>query len=390
MEQLWITLPAIAPDYSGICSAMFDLGGMSIIHDASGCTGNYTGYDEPRWYGSNSMVFCSGLREIDAVLGRDDKLIDNIIKASEYTDPTCYSLIGSPVPMVIGSDMRGIACELENITGKPAFGFSSNGIELYNKGVSKAMMEVIKRFSKDKGEKVKGGINILGTTPIDFSANSNAEDIEKKLTENGYKVIAKMMMGASIEQIENLTKAEVNLVVAESGLDAAEYLYKKYGIPYVAGTFVGRDNDELLEMIKLSALDGGIRVLGQKERGAKDKRVLIVGEQILGNSLRASLEKRYPDIKADVATMSGLRKSLSNEGDIDITGEYHLASLIHSGDYKVIVGDPLFNDLIEDECNACLVEIPHVAISSKLYWNNYVRFASEETDNIIDEISSKF
>ena len=40
MEQLWITLPAFAPDYSGVCSAMFDLKGLTVVHDASGCTGN--------------------------------------------------------------------------------------------------------------------------------------------------------------------------------------------------------------------------------------------------------------------------------------------------------------------------------------------------------------
>ena len=31
MEQLWINLPALAPDYSGVCSAMFDLQGISVI-----------------------------------------------------------------------------------------------------------------------------------------------------------------------------------------------------------------------------------------------------------------------------------------------------------------------------------------------------------------------
>ncbi|MFQ9086536.1 MAG: hypothetical protein ACLR6H_07100 [Roseburia sp.] len=48
----------------------FDLGGIIVMHDASGCTGNYTGYDEPRWIGSKSAVFCSGLRRIDAVMGK--------------------------------------------------------------------------------------------------------------------------------------------------------------------------------------------------------------------------------------------------------------------------------------------------------------------------------
>jgi nitrogenase molybdenum-iron protein alpha/beta subunit len=148
MEQLWITLPALAPDYSGVCSAMFDLGGICVIHDASGCTGNYTGYDEPRWYGSSSKIFCSGLREIDAVLGRDDKLIDNVLKAGEVINPTMYTVIGSPVPMAIGSDMKGIAYEIEERTGIPSFGFDTNGLGLYNKGVSMAMCELIRRFTK--------------------------------------------------------------------------------------------------------------------------------------------------------------------------------------------------------------------------------------------------
>ena len=57
------------------------------MHDASGCTGNYTGYDEARWYGSKSAVFCSGLRSIDAILGNDDKLIKKMKAAAKDIDP---------------------------------------------------------------------------------------------------------------------------------------------------------------------------------------------------------------------------------------------------------------------------------------------------------------
>ena len=69
-------LPPFAPDYSGVCSTLFELNGIVVIHDAGGCTGNYTGYDEPRWYGSKSAIFCSGLREMDAVLGLDNDFIE--------------------------------------------------------------------------------------------------------------------------------------------------------------------------------------------------------------------------------------------------------------------------------------------------------------------------
>ena len=87
MSKLCINLPPYSPDYSGCASALFELGGMIVLHDASGCTGNYLGYDEPRWMGSKSIVFCSGLRHMDAILGNDNLLIDRIIKAAESLKP---------------------------------------------------------------------------------------------------------------------------------------------------------------------------------------------------------------------------------------------------------------------------------------------------------------
>jgi hypothetical protein len=49
MEQLSIYLPPFAGDYSGVCSALYDLNCVIIIDDASCCTRNYVSYDEPRW-----------------------------------------------------------------------------------------------------------------------------------------------------------------------------------------------------------------------------------------------------------------------------------------------------------------------------------------------------
>ena len=103
MSRLSITLPPLAPDYSGAASAFFDLGGIVVMHDASGCTGNYTGYDEPRWLNSRSAVYCSGLRRMDAVLGNDDKFIQMALNAAESLDPTLIAFLGSPVPMIIGT-----------------------------------------------------------------------------------------------------------------------------------------------------------------------------------------------------------------------------------------------------------------------------------------------
>ena len=148
MRKLCIKLPPMAPDYSGVCSALYELGGMSVIHDASGCTGNYTGFDEPRWYDNQRLVFCSGLRELDAVLGDDQKLINKVIMAAEDLKPEFITVLGSPVPMIIGSDFTGIATEIENMTNIPSLGFDTTGLNYYDIGVSKAYLQLAKRFVK--------------------------------------------------------------------------------------------------------------------------------------------------------------------------------------------------------------------------------------------------
>ena len=384
MEQLWITLPAFAPDYSGVCSAMFDLKGLTVVHDASGCTGNYTGYDEPRWYGSESKIFCSGLREIDAVLGNDEKLIRNILKTGELVHPTIYTVVGSPVPMVIGTDTKGIAHEREVTTGVPAFGFDTNGLGLYHTGVSDAMCRLINRFTEKSDIKVERGINILGTTPLDLSANENAQDLKNRLEDWGFNVLGQMMMGASIEQIRNLDQAVVNLVVTSSGLEAAKLLEKKFSIPYVVGMPLASDTG-VKALLEQTIQDNKSRKL-LDEAGTGD--VLIICEQVLGNSLRNLLQKRYRKIRVTVGTFFDLNEEIAAQGDINITSEEKLIRVLESGQYSTLVGDPLFEELLEDIAGMQFVGIPHVAVSSKLYWKNMPRLLRYDMEELINRIGS--
>ena len=213
MNKLCIKLPPFAPDYSGACSALFELGGLVVIHYASGCTGNYTGYDEPRWYGSKSYVFCSQLREIDAVMGDDEKLVKKILDASALA-PRFIALLGSPVPMVTGTDMQGIAAEVESRSGIPSFGFSTTGLDYYDKGVSSAFMAIAVRFVKPALKKKPGSMNLLGLTPLDYSANRNAADMREFFASKGWEILSAFTMDSGLEDMERCAEAQVNLVVS--------------------------------------------------------------------------------------------------------------------------------------------------------------------------------
>ena len=87
MKQTAAIISTYAADISGICSAMYELGGMTVMHDASGCNSTYNTHDEPRWYDMDSLVFISGLSEMDAMMGDDDKLIHDIVTAAEELQP---------------------------------------------------------------------------------------------------------------------------------------------------------------------------------------------------------------------------------------------------------------------------------------------------------------
>ena len=61
----------------------YELGGITVICDAGGCAGNVCGFDEPRWHEKSSALFSAGLRDMDAILGRDELLIRKLTKITE-------------------------------------------------------------------------------------------------------------------------------------------------------------------------------------------------------------------------------------------------------------------------------------------------------------------
>lgn len=382
MKKLWIDLPAFAPDYSGVCSALYELGGLCVIHDASGCTGNYTGYDEPRWYGGSGKVFCSGLREIDAVLGRDDKLIEEILYAAEDLRPTMLTVLGSPVPMVIGTDMDGIARELEDRSGLPAFGFQTNGLSLYNKGAAQAMTALLRRFAEPVGHQVSRGVNLLGMTPLDLGAGSNAGDLAACIAQGGFTILGRLMMGVTLEQLRAAGQAQANLVVAQAGLAAAKLLQRRFGTPYAAALPLG-DGTAALRLLDQVMEDGVSRHLSDP---AEEGDILIVAEQLLGNALRHAVLTRDPGRRVTVATMFGLDPALASVGDLDLPTEEDLRLALASGRFRVLVGDPLFEQLMLEEHPMVFRALPHPAVSSKLYWDQVPKYLGAEMEALIETI----
>ena len=391
MSKLCINLPPYSPDYSGCASALFELGGMIVLHDASGCTGNYLGYDEPRWMGSKSIVFCSGLRHMDAILGNDNLLIDRIIKAAESLKPRFIALLGSPVPMVIGADYEGIMREVEERTGIPSFGFDTKGLAYYGKGISMAVIALIKKFCPKERVEESGrkGINLIGLTPLDFGNKGVEKDFIRLFENAGITVNCSFSTGHSIEAIQNSVKSKLNVVVSQSGIEVAKFMEERFGIPYLTGTPVGSGEALLLEV--KAALESGKACEGADpgSESLLSKKVLVAGDQIISRSICQEAERIHPGISFVSGTIFDFSSEEARTGDIFIRDESAFRKIVNSGEYAGIVADPLVEELLTEEAKKStkFFALPNVAVSSKVHWNDTINILGEEMSAFLAKIT---
>ena len=170
MKQVSVTLSTYTADVSGVCSALYELGGMVVIHDPSGCNSTYNTHDEPRWYDMDSLVFISGLSQMDAIMGNDDKFINDIVRAAEELKPRFIALVRTPIPLMTGTDFEGIARIIEKQTQIPVFYFPTSGMHSYVSGAGMALETVARELvlpTNANGHFKENGIEIclLYTSP---------------------------------------------------------------------------------------------------------------------------------------------------------------------------------------------------------------------------------
>ena len=389
MSHLSIYLPTYAGDYSGVCSSLFDLNCMVLINDANCCTRNYVSFDEPRWTDSRKSIFCSKLRTIDAILGNEGKVVDQTIEAAKTINPDFIAVLGSPVPAIIGMDITGLAREIEERSGYPTLGFTTTGFDYYNKGITSAMLALIKKFAIKDIETIRDSVNILGLTPLDFSANDNSVIFKHLLENAGLKVNCSFFMNIDMEQVRHSLAAAVNLVVSQSGFAAAIYMREKYGIPYVVATPIGRQfSQNILQTVRQTLKDKQSRVLNFKNSKEISPSILIIGDQVIANSLRAAMQLINENVNITVASLFSIRPELALQEDFFIKNESHLIELLHSGKYDSLLADPLITGLPAVEYLKCRL-LPHPALSSYLYWDKVPIFIGDEMEEFLQGCADK-
>lgn len=371
MRQAYRIIPIYTSDVSGVCSALYELGGMVVIHDPSGCNSTYNTHDEIRWYNQDSLIFISGLTEIDAVMGNDEKFLSDIKEAAGELHPKFIALVSSPIPFMNGTDFPALAKVLETETGIPAFAVPTNGMHDYVYGAGKALEEIARRFVSEQMEDRNGSertVNLLGATPLDFGPISKVEELKKNLEQYGWKVISTWAMEDSLEDLAQAGKAEMNLVISSVGLRAAKMLKEKYGTPYVIGTpykeYAERISEALEKRIQIPAIEDRRRE-NLQGTGNSEKIITLIGEPVTIGSLAAIIERRY-HYKTRILCPLENAEGLLGEHDLKICGEEEMENALKNA--QIVVADPLYRPICPVECE--FYERAHIAFSGRMFLKN--------------------
>lgn len=344
MKNLLKYLSPFAPDQSGASGVLYELGGLTVICDAGGCTGNICGFDEPRWLEKKSALFSAGLRDMDAILGRDDRLIQKLKAAVSKTKSDFTAIIGTPVPAVIATDFKALKTMAEKKTSLPCIAIECTGTKYYDEGEETAYLELFKTFAAEQTPIQKGRLGIIGASPLEISQKTS-DSIIKAAKENGWENPICYGMGSGIEEIKAAAGAEKNLVIAPSGIKAAKYLQNKFGTPFEV------DYPFIPESIKnqLSSVSG---------------KVLIIHQQMIANKIR-NLLRENGNCQCSCATWFMQIPEYTEEKDIKLKSEEQLADIVNKEKYDFIIGDKAFGKPVRN-FNGKYIDFPHFAVSGRL------------------------
>ena len=344
MSSLLTHLSPPAPDDSGACAVLYELGGITVICDAGGCAGNVCGFDEPRWHEKRSALFSAGLRDMDAILGRDKLLIDKLCQITEQIPAEFTAIVGTPVPAVIATDFQALRRMAEKRTGLPCIVIPTDGTKYYDSGAEQAYYAVFNRFATEQYPTKKDKVGVLGATPLD-TGFTHAADVIKGMN---FEEIVVFGLDSGLDEIRRASECSVIMVVSPAALKTAKLLKERFGTPYV-----------IIPLLPC-------RVLEQcDETGIGGKDILIVHQQFAANHLRETLYPQEEDYlpwpgQIDCATWFQFDPAYAKENDFHIRTEQELRQAAQR--YDLIIADGMLRRAVPDYRGEW-INWPHAAVS---------------------------
>ena len=182
-----------------------------------------------------NRMFTTHMSEDDVVMGDVTRLEDAIVELDKSYAPKVIFVVASSVTAVIGTDIKGVCRYMQNEVKAKLVAFEQGGFRGdYSIGLAETYKLLVRNLPKKDVAQEAGVYNIIGASAWRYRMASDIWEAKSLLDEAlGLSCNACLCYDTSVEELENMGLAQVNIVLGNEGLAAAKYLQEKFGTPYV-------------------------------------------------------------------------------------------------------------------------------------------------------------
>ncbi|NTW67883.1 MAG: nitrogenase iron-molybdenum cofactor biosynthesis protein NifE, partial [Nitrospirae bacterium] len=236
-----------------------------IVHGPIACCGN-------SWEGRGTlssrgdlhrMGFATDMGEIDIVYGSEEKLYRAIVQTHEAVRPRAIFVYSTCVSGLIGEDIDAVCRKAEAALGVRVIPVNAPGFvgpkNLGNRIAGEVLLEHI-IGTNEPAVTTHCDINLIG----EYNIAGDLWQVEPLLEKAGFRVLSRITGNATFEEITHAHRAKLNVVVCGRALiNVAAGMERKYGIPFIEGSFYGRtETAKVLRGIADKLQGSGARVQG--------------------------------------------------------------------------------------------------------------------------------
>lgn len=176
-----------------------------------------------------SEIYSTCLDEHDVIFGAEEKLKEAIEELDAKLRPDLIAVLSCCVSSIIGEDITAAvkaASTDARVVGIEAGGFEDD----FRTGYSETLRRLVEEFVREPCEVEERSVNLIGL----LRGGPDLRELVRILDLIGVRVNAALTADATVEEIERLGSAALNIVVCEpAGKEAAEMLERVCGTPFI-------------------------------------------------------------------------------------------------------------------------------------------------------------
>ena len=180
-----------------------------------------------------SRIFSTSLDEHDVVFGAEGKLTEAIETLDRELAPEILFVLSCCASGIIGEDVEGASREAR--TRARVISLSGGGFEGdHRTGTREALARLAEVLVRPDVEVTPRSANLIGL----LRSGPDLTELRRLLATAGVQVTGVLTAGATLQELEGLGQAALNVVLCETtGRDAAEVLRERCGTPWITVEF---------------------------------------------------------------------------------------------------------------------------------------------------------